>query len=71
MRRVVVPFLFAVCTSAQLWAQEIKPNWPVPPELKWEAINGYPMAYGDAGEGTPIVNGARVDKRLSDLECAV
>lgn len=25
MRRIVVSFLFAVCTSAQLWAQEVKP----------------------------------------------
>jgi pimeloyl-ACP methyl ester carboxylesterase len=36
-------------------AQEIKPSWRIPPEMKWEAVNGYPMAYRDAGRGTPIV----------------
>ena len=55
MRRVMLSFLFAECTSTQLWAQEVKPSWPIPSELKWEAINGYPMAYRDPGEGTPIV----------------
>jgi hypothetical protein len=29
MRRVMVSVLFAVCTSTQLWAQEVKPNWPI------------------------------------------
>jgi hypothetical protein len=53
MRRIMVSFLFAVCTSTLLWAQEVRPNWPIPSELKWEAINGYRMAYRDAGEGTP------------------
>lgn len=55
MRRVMVSFLFAVCTSTPAWAQEVKPSWPIPSALKWEAINGYPMAYRDAGEGTGIV----------------
>src|SRR5438128_6194572 len=35
--------------------QEIKPSWPIPSEVKWESVNGYPMAYRDAGNGTPIV----------------
>jgi len=66
MRRVIVTFLFAVCTSTPLWAQEVKPNWPIPSELKWEAINGYPMAYRDAGEGTSIVlvHGSTNDYRI-------
>jgi esterase len=47
---------FGILSSdAQLLAQEIKPNWPIPSEIKWEAVNGYPMAYRDAGSGTPIV----------------
>ncbi|MEY9181487.1 pimeloyl-ACP methyl ester carboxylesterase [Bradyrhizobium sp. USDA 326] len=75
MRRVVVSvsFLFAVCTSAQLWAQEVKPHWPIPPELKWEAINGYPMAYRDAGEGTSIVlvHGSTADYRIWDAQFRV
>lgn len=66
MRRAIVSFLFVVCTSTLLWAQEIKPNWSIPSELKWEAINGYPMAYRDAGEGTPIVlvHGSTNDYRI-------
>jgi esterase len=44
-----------VSSNAPLLAQEIKPSWPIPSELKWEAVNGYPMAYRDAGNGTPIV----------------
>ena len=36
-------------------AHEIKPTWPIPGELKWQAVNGYPMAYRDAGHGTPVV----------------
>jgi hypothetical protein len=31
------------------------PNWPIPSDLKWEDIDGYPRAYRAAGEGTPIV----------------
>ena len=47
--------LSCAVASTQLWAQEVKPGWSIPPELKWEAINGYPMAYRDAGNGTPVV----------------
>ena len=53
MRRVMLSFLFAVCTSTQLWAQEVKPSWPIPSELKWEAINGYPMAYREGAKVRP------------------
>src|SRR4051794_1411799 len=65
MRRIMVSLLFAVCTST-LWAQEVKPSWPIPSELKWEAINGYPMAYRDAGEGTAVllVHGSTNDYRI-------
>jgi len=57
MRRYLLALSFAgiVCLSTQLLAQEIKPSWPIPSEIKWEAVNGYPMAYRDAGNGTPIV----------------
>jgi pimeloyl-ACP methyl ester carboxylesterase len=73
MRRVMVSFLFAVCTSTQLWAQEVKPNWPIPSELKWEAINGYPMTYRDAGEGTAIVlvHGSTNDYRIWNAQFSV
>jgi len=47
---------FSICSSsARLLAQEIKPSWPIPSEIRWEVVNGYPMAYRDAGSGTPIV----------------
>jgi pimeloyl-ACP methyl ester carboxylesterase len=57
MRRYVLGLLLfgIVSSNAQLLAQEITPSWPIPSELKWEAVNGYPMAYRDAGKGTPIV----------------
>lgn len=73
MRRIMVSFLFAVCTSTLLGAQEVKPNWPIPSELKWEAVNGYPMAYRDAGEGTSIllVHGSTSDYRIWNAQFSV
>ncbi|MET4374874.1 pimeloyl-ACP methyl ester carboxylesterase [Bradyrhizobium sp. LB1.3] len=73
MRRVVVSYLFVVCMSTQLWAQEVKPNWPIPSELKWEAVNGYPMAYRDVGQGTSIVlvHGSTSDYRVWNAQFSV
>lgn len=73
MRRVVVSFLFVVCMSTQLWAQEVKPTWPIPSELKWEAVNGYPMAYRDVGQGTSIVlvHGSTSDYRVWNAQFSV
>lgn len=36
-------------------ATGLEPSWPIPSELKWQCVNGYPKAYRDAGSGTPIV----------------
>lgn len=46
-------------------AQVIEPSWPIPSGMKWEAVNGYPMAYREAGRGTPIVlvHGSTSDHR--------
>ena len=57
MRRYLLAFSIAgiLCSSTQLSTQEIKPSWPIPSEIKWVAVNGYPMAYRVAGNGTPIV----------------
>jgi pimeloyl-ACP methyl ester carboxylesterase len=47
-------------------AAQVKPDWPIPSDIKWEAINGYPMAYRDAGNGTAIVlvHGSVSDYRI-------
>jgi pimeloyl-ACP methyl ester carboxylesterase len=75
MRRYVLGLLlFGVLSSnAQLLAQEIKPSWPIPSEIKWEAVNGYPMAYRDAGNGTPIVlvHGSTTDYRAWNAQFGV
>jgi pimeloyl-ACP methyl ester carboxylesterase len=44
-----------LCLGVQVAAQEVTPSWPIPAELKWTAVNGYPMAYRDAGSGAPMV----------------
>jgi hypothetical protein len=51
--------------GSQLGAQEVKPSWPIPPDLKWQPVNGYPMAYRDVGSGVPIVlvHGSATDYR--------
>jgi esterase len=53
---LLVSLLIAIASSnAQLLAQEVILSWPIPSEIKWIPVNGYPMAYRDAGNGTPIV----------------
>jgi pimeloyl-ACP methyl ester carboxylesterase len=33
----------------------LPPKWPFPSDVKWIAVNGYPMAYQDSGNGSPLV----------------
>ncbi len=42
------------------------PAWPIPPDVKIARVNGYPLAYADAGSGDPVVflHGAWIDYRL-------
>jgi esterase len=42
------------------------PSWPLPEGVKWIEVNGYPMAYQDNGQGTPIVlvHGSANDYRV-------
>lgn len=42
------------------------PGWSIPDGLKTVEVNGYPMAYVEAGTGAPVVviHGAWVDSRL-------
>ena len=44
----------------------IPPKWPIPPDVKWIGVNGYPMAYQDHGSGVPLVlvHGSFCDYRV-------
>ena len=44
----------------------LPPKWPIPADVKWIEINGYPMAYQDGGAGSPIVlvHGSFCDYRM-------
>ena len=33
----------------------VPPKWPIPSDVKWIEVNGYPMAYQDSGAGEPLV----------------
>jgi pimeloyl-ACP methyl ester carboxylesterase len=46
------------------------PGWPIPEGLRTVAANGYPMAYQEAGTGTPVVlvHGSLSDYRLWRLQ---
>jgi pimeloyl-ACP methyl ester carboxylesterase len=65
--------LLVVCAGAVITAgcaqtpqSTVKPNWPVPEGVKTMVVNGYPMAYEDAGTGPPLVlvHGALNDYRI-------
>ena len=73
-RHCLVAILAGMLFSPQLLcAQEIKPAWPMPPGLKWEAINGYPLSYRDEGTGPAIVlvHGSITDYRTWDAQFGV
>jgi len=44
----------------------LPPKWPIPSDVKWIEVNGYPMAYQDNGAGAPLVlvHGSFCDYRL-------
>jgi len=48
----------------------LPPNWPIPFDVKWIEVNGYPMAYQDSGAGAPLVlvHGALCDYRLWPIQ---
>jgi pimeloyl-ACP methyl ester carboxylesterase len=56
----------ALCgaASSAVWSAPV--SWPVPDNVKTVEVNGYPLAYTEAGNGSPVViiHGAWVDHRL-------
>lgn len=51
-------------------AAQAAPSWPVPDGLKTVEVEGYPLAYAEAGQGEPllILHGAWVDQRLFKVQ---
>src|SRR5436190_4749178 len=62
---LIVAFVTLVQFPAFTPAQEAKPSWSMPSDVKSELINGYRIAYKDEGQGTAIVfiHGANADYR--------
>lgn len=61
--RTLATLLVALLLSARAFAA---PNWPIPEGVKTVEVNGYPMAYVEAGSGPVllVVHGAWIDHRL-------
>jgi pimeloyl-ACP methyl ester carboxylesterase len=68
MKRLIAATMFSL---AALTAQAAV-DWPMPPDVKTVDVEGYPLAYVDAGSGVPIVivHGAWVDHRLFKAQVA-
>jgi pimeloyl-ACP methyl ester carboxylesterase len=62
---LILAFVTLVHFSAFTAAQETKPGWSIPFDVKSALINGYRIAYKDEGQGTAIVfiHGANADYR--------
>jgi pimeloyl-ACP methyl ester carboxylesterase len=52
--------------STQAAAPAVVAAWPIPPGVRTVGVDGYPVAYADAGAGEPVVliHGAFVDHRF-------
>jgi esterase len=57
--------LFGLASVALPQLYFADPVWPIPEDVKWIEVNGYPMSYQDNGQGTPIllVHGSANDYR--------
>jgi len=57
---------FAIFSSTLVFAA---PKWPIPEGIKTIEVNGYDLAYQDAGSGTPLVlvHGTTQDYRTWDI----
>jgi esterase len=66
---VIMPTMIGLTCLLSLptWAA---PNWPIPDGIKTVEVNGYPMAYQEAGSGIPIVliHGSLADYRTWDTQ---
>ena len=66
-RKICAGFALAVgfLIGASWTPATAAPNWPVPPGVKTVEVNGYPIAYAEAGAGVPVIllHGAFVDHR--------
>ena len=54
--KIVLVTLILICLSSFLSLPAMAaPNWPIPEGIKTIEVNGYPMAYREAGSGVPLV----------------
>lgn len=64
----ITKLLSALVLGSALTGAMAAPDWPVPPGVKTVEVNGYPVAYAEAGaaDGVPLVilHGAWVDHRF-------
>lgn len=51
MKGVIATAAFLLCVFSAVAA----PTWPLPDGVKTVEVNGYPMAYQETGNGTPLV----------------
>ena len=67
--RGTVALIVSILSAAPVLAA---PDWSIPDGVKTVEVNGYPLAYIEAGTGTPIViiHGAWVDHRLFKAQVA-
>jgi alpha-beta hydrolase superfamily lysophospholipase len=63
------PRAIAVLSTIDVRSEDVKPAWPIPQGIKWETVNGYPIAYREGGTGTPVVlvHGAMADYRAWNI----
>jgi len=74
MRKICAGFALAVglLIGALLTHATAATNWPIPPGVKTVEVNGYPIAYIEAGGGVPVIllHGIFVDPRYFAAQTA-
>ena len=66
---LIMLMLIGLASCASLRGAAV-PTWPIPEGIKTVEVNGYPMAFQDAGSGTAIVfvHGSLADYRTWDTQ---